>query len=429
MHLTAKLPPGGRDKWNVRVVVKITKSTDGWNHTKMNIRDGFAVLTSSLETGQYELGMHVAGNGPGTLANEWYDTIWANHVKAPAECFPATLCGVRPLLPLVNSEPGYADRGVNMFSLRRGWLPNAAIENIEADRALFAGMAATQNTAFFLNPGLTSAHAPYTGQYSWNMVNRIADTLANDIDVKFVWGSQGDSPRDDATLEEIYSRVYDRLSQRLAPGRELNNAFCKFHIADYAPASHAKFYMLDDGFYIGSQNLYPSGIGSQLLGMPELDEFGYFVDAMPGVNMDLAQQVRQVVVEPVWNSATMVGQYCTQVRSPVRIEGHTAGTPPTHTCSGTFDVVMNYHNVDYDESAAVTASGTCTSAQGPVAITLHGAIGTDRRFRWGRITGTVAGRSDSADLTGTVQRGEFRLAFSGLEPISGISYSGTVASP
>jgi hypothetical protein len=88
---------------------------------------------------------------------------------------------------------------------------------------------------------------------------------------------------------------------------------------------------------------------------------------------------------------------------------------------------MDYQSVKYDESARVTATGTCTSTEGPVAVSIRGTIGTDRNFR-GTITGSVAGLSDTTALTGTVKQGWVQLAFSDLEPVTGVSYSGTVAS-
>ena len=109
------------------------------------------------------------------------------------------------------------------------------------------------------------------------------------------------------------------------------------------------------------------------------------------------------------------------------VSGHTAGTPPAHGCSGDFNVYRDYHDVDYDETARAVGSGTCSSPEGPVAVTIRGVVGTDRTFS-GTISGSVGTRQDTTALTGTLNLDDMRLSFADLEPVTGISYSGTIVS-
>jgi hypothetical protein len=430
--LTRLLPPDAAT-WNVRVAVKVAENHvyEGWNHTKLNIRDGFAVLASSVEEKMHEIAIHMAGPGIGRTAREWFEAVWLNSpgIGLFANCAGEPCAGALNY-PAIGSEFAYPVRPVNVFGLRRGWLDDPTDAwDFEADTALFAGMRATKSSAFFLSPGLNN---PRTDAYSGRLLDEIARQLANDVDVKLVWGDPKGSSRESTTWASIRGHIYTRLTQLLPiSGSMRQAAMCKFHGRDFwGPSpSHAKFYMLDDGFYVGSQNMYPSSIVSESPFMPELDDFGYYVDAMPGVNMDMSQHAKDLISIPAWRNGVPIADdpddKCHQVSNAVHMQATTTGGSPLHTCSGDFDSWLNFRDVDHHESAKLTGHGTCQSDLGPVQIAISGRIGTDRSLS-ATISGSINGWSDSTALTGTLRRGTLDLAFSGLEPIRGISYSGTV---
>jgi hypothetical protein len=88
----------GRDArlWNVKIAVKEASFgvLNGWNHTKLNIRDGVDVFASSIEVRQYELGIHLAGL-PAQHAKDWFDVIWTSDAGV---CIPYApdLCEATP---------------------------------------------------------------------------------------------------------------------------------------------------------------------------------------------------------------------------------------------------------------------------------------------------------------------------------------------
>ncbi|WP_437479335.1 hypothetical protein WME75_33230 [Sorangium sp. So ce1014] len=198
------------------------------------------------------------------------------------------------------------------------------------------------------------------------------------------------------------------------------------------PGSHAKFYMLDGaGFYVGSQNMYPSGIRSTLH-IPELNEFGFYVDARPTEPNDLSNEATKRIVVPSWERARERYQAhqrvgCAALPHQVRLQGST-GAPGHFTCASAFDLDLNFYDVAYDEVAAVSGQTTCTSAGRVVNVTIAGKIATEGVFT-GTISGVVPGvAADTADLRGTFREGSLDLSFADLEPIHGVSYSGTVRS-
>jgi hypothetical protein len=411
-------------------------------------------VASSIHTKQLELAIHLAGR-PAALAESWYDRVWTSPpgtvLGELCAASDPVLCETVPSLTLpAPDEPGYAIRAANVFALRRGYVFDPFrgdwVVNDEADRALFAGMAASQHSIFFLSPGMTAdKDTPFPWQgYSEPLVDRIADRIAAGVDVKLVWGDTVQQPRDLETWHAIERQILTRLRDTWhLPPHQVSTGLCMFHVADFGqlmnrdPGSHAKFYMLDGGgFYVGSQNMYPSGITSGW-GGPELEEFGYYVDADPvaGTNMDLSALATDRVVKKAWSAARdQPVQHdlasCGALPIPVRLQGQT--DDQTYTCTSDFDAVLDFYGtslrrIGYDEVARVSGRGTCQSGGKTVLLTIAGTARTDGTFT-GTVAGTVEGiGQDTAPLTGSFHLGQLNLSFQGLEPIHNVAYSGTVS--
>jgi hypothetical protein len=434
---------GAPENWPLRLAVRQTfvGYDAGWNHTKLTLRDNVTAIASSVETLQFELGIRLGG-APALEATRWYDEIWLSGHGRPYLCRASdpSLCKQGAPDATAPAPAGYTARNVNVFPLRRGVVANSfnlPSYTYEADDALFAGLHATQRSAFFLNPSLVS-ESIYDESSSVPLIDQIAARLGAGVDVKFVWGDDGAQAVPPGEWERIETQVRDRVHEQGVPPRRAKIAQCMFHVAHYRPAagmvrkeSHAKFYMLDQGgFYVGSQNMYPSGIVSTLWFVPELDEFGFYVDAKPGVNADLSAAAVEQVVRPAWKASrfdpvehTLVN--CGGLAMPLRLEG--ASDPPNnYTCASTFDASLDFYDVEHDEVARVAGATACTSGGHQVNLELAGVIGTDRTFH-GTIAGTVVGLgSDSTALTGSFVDGALNLSFADLEPVSNLSYRGTV---
>ncbi|MFP2957857.1 hypothetical protein ACLEPN_08500 [Myxococcus sp. 1LA] len=270
-------------------------------------------------------------------------------------------------------------------------------------------------------------------------IEEAAEAIVRDVDVKFVWGDPFEHVLTPGVWQTLESILETRFQSHGLNQVQRDVAHCKFHLVNYqdarpgavSPVSHAKFYMLDQGFYVGSQNLYPSGFMGRIFS-PELKEFGFFVDAAPGVNEDLSDEVVSRVVAPVWaNSRTAPQQSnwanCAALAHPTRLAG-TANTPfGTYTCGSNFNLTLDFHDVEHDEVARVTGQTTCSSAGFTVQVQVQGRINTERVFT-GTISGNLPGlAADTAPLIGVFQHGALDAAFTGLEPIQGVPYSGTVS--
>ncbi|WP_163988686.1 hypothetical protein [Pyxidicoccus caerfyrddinensis] len=421
-------------QWNVRVAVGRSETQlNGWNHSKLSVRDRIEAIATSYETAQQELAIHLAGE-PASHAANWFDTIW-NQRFIPC-VGDSSLCYTVPTAPSVTATTPHAFRSANVLALSRGSLDSG--QNFDADDALVAGMGATERSMFFLNPALVGFVPPYSNIFSPIFMENVGDAIARGVDVKFVWGTdaQARSPGVWNVMEDILEARF--ADHQLNPVRRAVG-HCMFHMVSYrdarpgavSPESHAKFYMLDDGFYVGSQNLYPSGFMGRVYS-PELKEFGFFVDTRPGVNEDLADEVISRIVEPVWNNSRAAVEpsayaTCNALAHPVRASG-SANTPfGVFTCGSDFNLTLDFQNVAHDQVAIAQGQTTCTSSIYTVYVGVQGVIGTDGVF-----TGTISGHlpgltGDTAPLTGVFHQGALNASFSGLEPIQGVPYSGTVS--
>ncbi len=436
-ELTAPLASiAGSDPANWNVKVAVTRSDGqllGWNHSKVSIRDGVEVLASSVETIQQEMAIHLAGRTAGH-AQHWFDIIWT---QWGSQCRPSgsPLCEVIPVPPVLAVSASHPYRVANVIALRRGRLDSGL--NTEADDALLAGMDAASKSSFFLNPGLVGLSV-YNQTFSPYLVEKIADRIQAGVDVKFVWGDAVQHPLDTTNWQNIENTLDARFQALNMTGIQKGIGHCMFRVAPYTdsragarPQSHAKFYMLDRSFYVGSQNLYPSGFKGTVAS-PELKEFGFFVDTQPGINDDLADEVIDRVVQPIWDrsrNAVVQSNYadCDSLAHPARISG-LAWTPfGPAACANDFDLTLDFHDVEHDQIATVSGHTTCSSFGLTVSVDITGTIATGGIFQ-GTISGQLPGWTrDTAPLTGTLTGGSLSLSFSGLEPMQGVAYSGSVS--
>lgn len=237
---------------------------------------------------------------------------------------------------------------------------------------------------------------------------------------------------------KIEQRILARFQQLGLPSRQQTTGLCMLHLADFPrindrdAGSHAKFYMIDHaGFYVGSQNMYPSSIPSQIDRSPQLDEFGYYFDADPktGAGMRFSTEATDRIVIKTWNHArqgivphTLTD--CERLPYPVHLHGQTNSGTPMYTCDSDFDLIADFHHVAHNEVAKFTGHGTCASGGKQVEIDVSGTVGTDHRFI-GIVHGKVAGvAEDSVPLTGLFVNGELSTSFEGLEPIHNVRYDG-----
>ncbi|NMO18914.1 hypothetical protein HPC49_15030 [Pyxidicoccus fallax] len=424
----------GPETWNVRIAVgRSDGQLGGWNHSKLSIRDRIEVLATSYEVPEHEMAIHLAGE-PAQHAADWFETIWAEkNIKCVGD---TTLCGTVPAAPSVAATTPHPFRPVNVLALSRGHLDSGV--KLDADRALIAGMGATQRSMFFINPGLVGFHLGHQGVFSPIFFEHVADAIARGVDVKFVWGDADEHRLGVEEWKRMQQNLINRFAYRGLNGVQRDVGLCMFHMAAYTdtrsgakPTSHAKFYMLDSGFYVGSQNLYPSGfIG--VAPTPELKEFGFFVDTAPGANEHLATEVINRVVKPVWDFSRLTvppSEFvsCGGLAYPVRVAG-AANTPMGRfTCASDFNLTLDFQRVEYDQVAHARGQTTCTSGPYTVIVGITGTIDTKGIFT-GEIAGNLPGlTADTAPLTGTFVKGALNAAFTGLEPVRGVPYDGSLS--
>lgn len=200
--------------------------------------------------------------------------------------------------------------------------------------------------------------------------------------------------------------------------------------------SHAKSFSIDRTlFYIGSQNFYHTGIGTE--GEIDLAEHGFLIDGY-GVSKHLADSYHADYAIPTWNAGLGGGVYvrsgCDDVAYPTRLQG-SASTG--NSCDITFDTSFDFDSFDLDKLASFYGEGTCMTGGYTIDITISGDIpitgdpATHGVIQNGVITGAIVGTniSDSTSLTGTFKvdgtySNELDAIFSDLE--LGVSYSGTV---
>ncbi|XXF75406.1 VWD domain-containing protein [Myxococcaceae bacterium GXIMD 01537] len=443
-ELIAKSIP--EQDWNVRIAVSRSASPLTWNHTKMFIRDGQQAISSSMETNAHEMAIHLTGE-PANEALQWYNVLWNDDTRSRSLCVTndAVLCketsvwaATLPPVPAEDSLP--LPRAANVFSLERGRIMSdlAVAFWDAADAALFAGMDATQGSMFFLNPGMVGYDYGLEDDFSNQFVKKLAASAQAGTDIKFVWGEPEAHPLDNI-WPDIDDDVEDSFTALGMTALEKGIAHCRLRVAGYGDggepfkhSSHAKFYMLDKGFYIGSQNLYPTGLsGDYSPAVPELKEQGFFVDASTGVNDDVSLAVKTLVAAPTWmraraNTKTTAFATCNSLPHPARVSGTGSSSHGTFTCMSDFDLTLNFKDVTLDEAVKLSGATTCESGPYAVNVNISGVVNTQKQFT-GTISGSVPGRfSDTTALTGTFDKATLSLRFSDLEPINGLAYSGVL---
>ena len=189
--------------------------------------------------------------------------------------------------------------------------------------------------------------------------------------------------------------------------------------------------MMDRSFYIGSQNLCPSGLWSPWV--VELHEHGFFVDTTPSLNSDLYDEVVHEYVEPTWNSATsdrdgvLPNPYCNCKAKPHLVVLDACASGGDYKRRKSFNIILNFHDVDFNQTARVIKGGTTCDIDGTtVDISIRGVVKTDKTFV-GEITSSSAeGYTKTTELTGTLEGAMFDTSFSDLEMRPGMFFSGTV---
>lgn len=420
--------------WNVRVAVASASPLAlgvGWNHSKLTIRDRIEAIATGLETPEHDMAIHLGGPAA-EHAQDWFDVSW---IQSRNSCRPLSspLCGQIVVAPLIAAQTPYPFRPANVFALERGHLDTGMVT--DADEALLAGIHASTSSVFMLTPGLVGYLPLETTKFSPILLRAIADRLAAGVDVKLVWGNPGLHPLTPGNWRNIEQALDEVFLSRHLTAAHRDIAHCMFHVAPYTPVSgpptsHAKFYMMDRSFYIGSQNLYPSEFEAEG-GLPELRDFGFLVDTRPGVNDDLAADLVTRIVDPIWTHSlpeleTSTYASCTALAHAATLTGTADTQAGSFTCTNDFNLSLDFHQVARDQIATVTGTTTCSSSGITVLVGISGTIKVGGAFE-GTISGTVPPfTSDTTRLTGNLVAGQLLLSFSGLEPVQGVPYHGTV---
>lgn len=217
----------------------------------------------------------------------------------------------------------------NIFSLGRGHTEWDAVNDLDftADEALFAAFDEAEETIYISQHKLTlfkGQYNPVTGAYydsfSDEFKKRLIDAILRGVRIKVAlsepWGA-GTSDDVKFVYNAFIEELFDEAKEEYGWGTgtqqlQVYQALCRFEVGPYSLPrydwnypilyhTHNKFIMVDErAFYVGSQNLYPSGIKATLIELdpgvlPDLNEYGFFVDDVALANQMLAQYW-----QPIW---------------------------------------------------------------------------------------------------------------------------------
>lgn len=354
--LAAEEPDSAR--WRVSIAVatigEISLVTPSpWNHSKVAIQDyrqavvggmnwDLAYLTpKTLDTSVspithplYDLSLHLEGDAA-RAAGVYLDRVWRRNIdplfphlgndcksswpKSSLWAHDCPLDMVPAYAPNGNTLPDYSlAETAHVFGLGRGhteWLP-VGDTDVSADMAVIAAFDAAIHTIYINQHQLTLSE--FALDFVPEVKEAILDAVLRGVSVKIGLSE----PWAYSNLVETPAQVYEKLISSLyteavlyyanAPDATalIDDALCRlqvgtFHL-DYYPypetdthvyPNHSKFFMVDEqAFYVGSQNLYPGGIGSSATDVVvDLNEYGYLID-----DAALAAQIRTEYWEPLW---------------------------------------------------------------------------------------------------------------------------------
>lgn len=250
-----------------------------------------------------------------------------------------------------------------------------------------------------------------------------------------LFSSNGLSTEDQ--VERIFNEASWEIWWLVPENVDYELSLCRIKIVDHptgADESHAKTFSVDRNlFYIGSQNLYPSGIGNDGLG--ELSEHGFMVDS---ISTPVSDRYHNDVAMPTWIAGLADGMWlqsgCDQVLYPTRLQGSASNG---FVCDVNFDTEFDFNKSSLEELADFYGEGECSTGGYIIDIAISGEIpitgipATYGEIRNGSISGSLRGTtiSASAPLTGTFRVTEDYLNvleadFDGLT--LDVTYSGTI---
>lgn len=344
-----------RSKWRVSVAVATIGDIDidtiapsPWNHSKIAMRDYEEAISgginwdlsyllpetisseSPIQHPLYDLSMHIQGDAA-RAAGVYLDRLWRRTIDPlfphlgndcetswPISVFWLNDCSLDmvPNYAPSNTIPNYSvSNASHVFSLGRGhteWLP-IGDSDISADVAIIAALNSAEETIYLSQHRLTSTFfVPL--DFAPEIKEALVDAALRGVHVKIAvsspwgWITLSDSPTDvyNSLIESLYAKAISSNNNYT----QLDEALCRlqlgeFHLNYYAYPetdqhlflNHSKFFVVDDkAFYIGSQNLYPSGIGSSSSDLIfDLNEHGYLVD-----DIGYTAEVLTNYWEPIW---------------------------------------------------------------------------------------------------------------------------------
>jgi phosphatidylserine/phosphatidylglycerophosphate/cardiolipin synthase-like enzyme len=355
--LTARLSEVEPDssQWRVSIAVATIGDIDyeqlqpsPWNHSKIAVQDyrqaivggmnwelnyvrPFPLIDDRITHPLFDLSLQMEGEAA-QAAGVYLDRVWRRNIDPlfphlgndcetswPKSIFWAHDCpldAVPHYAPNGNQIPDYSlDGAYHVFGLGRGhteWLPIGNMD-ASADEAVLTAFAAAEASIYVSQRQLTSTLLPL--QFTPEVRDALIEAVLRDVSVRIAlsepWGVilLPETPEDiyHALQEELYARAVEEYENSPDPQAEIDKALCRlelgpFHVPYYPYPetnnhlyyTHNKFFMIDEKvFYVGSQNLYPSGIGN--FSGPELNEYGYLVD-----DAVLTIQMRTQYWDPVW---------------------------------------------------------------------------------------------------------------------------------
>jgi len=284
-----------------------------------------------------DLSMQVEGDAA-RAAGVYFDKLWrraidpmwphlSNDCKTSWKWYIGPLpyddCPLDELPPIIVPNYTINDQH-NIFGLGRGHTEWDAVNDLDftADEALFAAFDEAEETIYISQHKLTLHTGFYSGIYvdafSDILKQKLREAILRGVRIKVAvsepWGMPP-SDKVDFVYNAFIEELYDAAKQEYGwgtPSQELQvyQALCRFELGPYSLPLydwndsvlyhiHDKFVMVDErAFYVGSQNLYPTGIKSTegWWGFsPELNEFGFFVD-----DVVLANQMLTQYWQPIW---------------------------------------------------------------------------------------------------------------------------------
>lgn len=321
------------DGLNIRVSVACREpgiSGIYWNHSKMVVVDGReAIVGGHILKGpeylnvnpRFDISMRLIGDAAHG-AQRFAQALWDKYVCSS---------WVQPATRLMYSVPATNENYLraacrNAYTRPAGNSRTASTIPVIAagtqgsggdkasDDALFALIESARRTVLLSQQDLVEVRQRGMG-VSPGLMARLRDKMAEGVDVYIMLSNNDNGERSwsNATLHETLSRIVDYIEENPGPlsGRDIGAILCeRLHLAPIrfsdteeewsngdAITNHAKLVLVDDeAFYIGSQNLYPGGLGDD--NRPSLFEFGFIVESPSH-----ARRIRSEYWDPLWSFA------------------------------------------------------------------------------------------------------------------------------